>query len=136
MADGSTLRLKGQGEAGLVGGPRGDLLLKVRIRSSEAWEVDGHNLKADLPISFFDAILGGQVDLVTPRGKLGIKIPAGSQTGTVMRLSGQGLPRPGEQKPGDIYLRLLPQIPLNLSEEQKAKLLEIREEIQLVDNKR
>ena len=63
LADGSTIRLKGQGEAGIVGGPRGDLLLKVRIRPNETGEVDGHHLRADFPISIFDAILGGQVDL-------------------------------------------------------------------------
>ena len=135
MTEGSTIRLKGQGEAGLVNGPRGDLFLKIRIKANQDWEVDGHNLKTDLHLSMFDAILGGEVDVVTPRGKLGIKIPAGSQNGTVMRLSGQGLPRPGQQKAGDLYIRLLPQIPVGLNDEQRAKFLTLREEFKLTGDK-
>jgi DnaJ-class molecular chaperone len=135
MTEGSTIRLKGQGEAGLVNGPRGDLLLKIRLKPNQTWEVDGHNLKTDVPLSIFDAILGGKVDVVTPRGKLGVKIPAGSQNGTVMRLSGQGLPRTGEQKAGDLYIRLLPQIPTNLNDEQRSKFQDLREELKMTGSK-
>ena len=104
IESGRTLRLKSQGQASRSGGPPGDALLEVNIRSSELWVRDGSDLRMTVPVPLRTAILGGSVDVATPAGPVTLKIPEGSNTGATLRLRGKGVQR--RSKPGHIYARL------------------------------
>lgn len=136
LTEGSVVRLKGQGEAGQIGAPRGDLLLKVHLKPKPGWNVEGYDLHTDLHVSIFEAILGGEVELATLAGKIELKIPPGSQNHKVMRLRGQGLPRMGGAKAGDLYVRIVLQIPTKLDERQKQQLRSLRDDIRLTESKK
>jgi len=104
ISDGQTLRLKSQGELSPSGGPPGDALLKVSIRPSETWTREGHNLRMTQPVTLETAVLGGQVQVPTPSGPVTLKVPAGSNTGSTLRLKGKGVQL--ASAPGDLYVRL------------------------------
>lgn len=100
---GQTLRLKSQGQQSPYGGPPGDALLEVEVRTSKVWERDGNNLRMKLPIDLKVAVLGGSVEVKTPAGPVTLKVPAGSNTGSQLRLKGKGVK---VTPPGDLYVRL------------------------------
>ncbi len=104
IQSGQTLRLRSQGQPSPGGGPPGDALIEVRVADSPVWTREGDNLRMTKAVSLDTAVLGGKVDVETPNGKLSLKVPAGSNTGSVLRLKGQGVQRPS--KPGDLYVRL------------------------------
>jgi curved DNA-binding protein len=91
VRDGQTIRLAGQGGAGIGGGPPGDLLLRIRLRPHPRFRVKGADLEVDLPVAPWEAALGAQVEVPTLRGNAQVKVPAGSSCGRRLRLRGEGL---------------------------------------------
>ena len=90
--DGQQLRVTGQGEPGVNGGPSGDLYVVFHIRSHEFFERDGDDVYCEMPITFVQAALGDEIEVPTLHGKVKLKVPAGTQTGTKFRLRGKGIP--------------------------------------------
>jgi molecular chaperone DnaJ len=118
--DGSRIRLAGKGEAGFRGGPRGDLYVTTRVAPSPVFKQrpDG-NLEVDLPVTVAEAIQGGDVEVPTLNGSKTIRIPAGTQHGSVQRLRGEGPPKTNASGRGDIYYRIRIDVPKELSDEQR-----------------
>lgn len=101
---GQSLRLKSQGKTTKSGGPPGDAILEISVRPSKLWTRDGNDIRMIVPIPLRTALLGGQVDVETPMGPIALKIPDGSNTGSVLRLRGKGIQL--KTKPGNLYARL------------------------------
>ncbi len=114
--DGQTLRLKGQGQVGKAGGAAGDALIEVAVAPHAFFQRDGLDIRLDLPVSLQEAVLGAEVTAPTLSGKVTVKIPEGSNTGSVLRLKGKGIQAGG--KTGDQYLSLK----IVLPERQDAQL--------------
>jgi DnaJ-class molecular chaperone len=105
VRDGQTLRLKGKGEPGAGGGEAGDALIAISVRPHPFFRRDGKDIRLDLPISLVEAVLGGKATVPTRTGPVTVTIPKGSNTGTVLRLKGKGVPGRGDER-GDEYLTL------------------------------
>jgi molecular chaperone DnaJ len=105
------IRLRGKGEAGVRGGPPGDLYIVPRIRPHPLLTRSGKDLSMDLPITIGEALRGATVEVPTPMGKLKVKIPAGAQSGQRLRLRGKGVSAHGQSPAGDLYLRLMIRVP-------------------------
>ncbi|MEO1552858.1 MAG: DnaJ C-terminal domain-containing protein [Pseudomonadota bacterium] len=101
---GQSLRLKSQGKTTKTGGPPGDAILEVTVRPSKLWSRDGNDIRMIVPVPLKKALLGGQVDVETPLGPVAMKIPEGSNTGSLLRLRGKGIQH--ANKPGNLYARL------------------------------
>jgi molecular chaperone DnaJ len=126
--DGSRIRVAGKGEDGPLGGPPGDLFVITRVTPSPVFRHrDDGNLEVTVPITVAEAIQGGTVDVPTLGGSKRIRVPAGTQHGTVQRLRGEGPARPGGRGRGDIHYRLEIEIPRELSPDQKRALGEFAE---------
>lgn len=110
VSDGQVLRLKGQGHGSLSGGPPGALLVEIRIAPHPHFRREGDDIRLDLPISLKEAVLGGQVRAPTLDGDVEVRIPAGASSGSVLRLKGRGVPKPGGQR-GDQLVRLMIDLP-------------------------
>jgi len=119
---GSRLRSSGNGEAGLRGGPSGDLYVVLHVKSHEIFQRDGDDLLCEVPVSFVQAALGAEVEVPTLSGKAHIKIPAGTQPGTTFRLKGKGIKNVQGFGTGDLHVRITVEIPTHLNHDQKAKL--------------
>jgi curved DNA-binding protein len=100
--EGTVLRLAGQGQPGIGGGPPGDLYLHLRLVPHPRYRVAGDDLEMDLPLWPWQAVLGGEVRIETPDGQVTLKVPAGTRSGRRLRLRGRGLPR-GDGSRGDLY---------------------------------
>jgi molecular chaperone DnaJ len=120
---GSRLRVQGEGESGTQGGPAGDLYVVIHIAEHEQFERQGSNLYASVPITFAQAALGAEVPVRTLEDDEKIKIPMGTQTGTVFRLKGKGMPVLGGRGRGDLFVSVSVVTPTSLTREQR-KLLE------------
>jgi molecular chaperone DnaJ len=124
--DGSRLRASGQGEAGLHGGPPGDLLVYIRIRQHPRYTREGLNLICQEKISFPRAALGGTIQVETLDGdKVELNVPAGTQNGTSLRIKGRGVPRLGSSVRGDLLVRIAVETPRRLSPRQRELLEEL-----------
>src|SRR4029077_3645801 len=108
--DGQVLRLRGKGRPGVGGGPAGDALIEIEVRPHRVFTRKGDDIHLELPISLREAVLGGKVKVPTPSGEVTMAIPKWSNTGTVLRLKGQGVPRPGGTR-GDEYVTLKVMLP-------------------------
>lgn len=128
---GSRLRVQGEGEDGTQGGPSGDLYVVIHLAEHERFERQGNNLYASLPITFAQAALGSDVYVGTMDGEEKIKVPTGTQTGTVFRLKGKGMPVLGSRGRGDLFVSVSVVTPTSLTREQR-KLLE---QLAVVENK-
>ena len=104
-SDGQVLRLRGQGGAGW-GGPPGDALIEVHVAQHRFYKRDGQDVRLELPVTLTEAVLGGQVEVPTPRGPVRMRVPARSDTGTELRLRGRGVPAHGGLAAGDLYATL------------------------------
>ncbi|MEL6567732.1 MAG: J domain-containing protein [Pseudomonadota bacterium] len=104
IEDGQTLRLKSQGHASPSGGAPGDALLQVQVKPSSIWTRDGENLRMQCPVSLETAVLGGKVEIRTPSGPITLSVPAGSNSGTVLRLKGKGVK--SAKGAGSLYAKL------------------------------
>jgi molecular chaperone DnaJ len=121
---GSRLRSTGNGEAGVRGGPAGDLYVVLHVKAHEIFQRDGDDLICEVPISFVQATMGAEVEVPTLSGKAHIKVPAGTQPGTVFRLKGKGVKNIQGFGVGDLHVRVNVEVPTHLNSEQKAKLQE------------
>ncbi len=120
--DGQTVSLRGQGHAGLNGGPKGDLLITVSVKAHPLFERDGSSVLFEMPISFVQATLGAEVEVPTLDGKVKYTIPEGTQSGSVFRLRGKGIPYLNGSSRGDQYVTVYIVTPKNLNAEQKELL--------------
>ena len=130
MDTGDRIRLSGEGEAGPSGGPPGDLFVQIAVRQHPLFERDGRHLYCEVPISFADAALGGELEVPTLDGRVKLKIPSETQTGKMFRLRGKGV-KPVRGGPvGDLLCRAVVETPINLTKEQRALLEEFRGALQ------
>ena len=129
---GSRLRINGEGEAGGNGGPSGDLYVVIHVEEHELFERQGANLYASVPISFAQAALGADIKVRTLDEEQDLKIPAGTQTGTVFRIKSEGMPILGGRGKGDLFVAVTLVTPKTLSKEQR-KLLEQLAEVEDID---
>ncbi len=119
---GQKLRLEGEGEPGRQGGMNGDLYVEVRVEKHPFFERDGSDLVCEVPISFPQAALGAQLEVPTLDGRAKVKVPPGTQSGTVMRLRGKGLPGLRAGARGDQLVRLQIETPTELTAKQRELL--------------
>ena len=124
--NGDRIRLTGEGEAGSPGAPAGDLYVVVQVREHAIFQRDGRNLYCEVPISFADAALGGELEVPTLDGRVKLKIPEGSQTGKLFRLRGKGVAPVRGGGPGDLLCRIAVETPVNLTKRQRELLEEFR----------
>jgi molecular chaperone DnaJ len=125
---GTRIRLAGEGEAGMRGGPAGDLYIFVEVTQHELFERDGNNLYCRVPVSMGTAALGGSIEVPTIDGGRGrVQIPAGSQSGRQMRLRGKGMPALRGGAAGDMFIELAVETPVNLTSRQKELLREFED---------
>ena len=129
---GSRLRLQSEGESGVQGGPPGDLYVVIHVAEHEEFERQGNNLYASIPITFAQAALGSEINVKTLNEDQSLKIPAGTQTGTVFRVRGQGMPVLGGRGKGDLFVSVSVITPTSLTREQR-KLLEQLAKIETQD---
>jgi molecular chaperone DnaJ len=129
---GSRLRVTGEGEAGVNGGPSGDLFIVIHVAANENFERQGANLYSAVPITFAQAALGAEITVKTLDGEEDLKVPAGTQTGTVFRIKGHGMPNLGGRGKGDLFVAVTLMTPKTLNKEQR-KLLEQLAEIEDID---
>ncbi|MBW5444919.1 molecular chaperone DnaJ [Cohnella sp. CFH 77786] len=120
--DGSQLRISGEGEGGVRGGPPGDLYVVLRVKAHDFFEREGDDIYCEVPLTFAQAALGDELEVPTLTEKVKLKIPAGTQTGTYFRLKGKGVPRLRGYGQGDQHVKVTVVTPTNLSEEQKDLL--------------
>ena len=120
--DGQTISLRGQGNAGLTGGPAGDLLITVLVQPHARFERDGASILLDQEVSFAQAALGAEVEVPTLDGKVKLNIPEGTQTGTTFRLKGKGVPFLRNGGRGDQFVTVKVAVPRGLSSAQKDAL--------------
>jgi molecular chaperone DnaJ len=118
VRDGSRVRLAGKGEAGPRGGPQGDLYVVTRVGTSDIFERKGDNLEVEVPITIPEAIRGATIEVPTLAASKRIRVPPGTQHGTVQRLRGEGPPQLSGRGRGDIRYRLVVDVPRSLSREQ------------------
>jgi molecular chaperone DnaJ len=129
---GSRLRVQGEGESGSQGGPPGDLYVVIHVAEHEQFERQGSNLYASVPITFTQAALGAEIQVKTLDDEEKLKIPLGTQTGTVFRMKGKGMPVLGGRGKGDLFVAVSVITPTSLTREQR-KLLEQLAEIETRD---
>ncbi len=126
---GDRVRLTGEGEAGVHGGPSGDLYVQVRVKPHRIFEREGEDLYCEVPISFATATLGGELEAPTLDGRVNLRIPAETQTGKVFRIRGKGVKPVRGGAPGDLFCRVKIETPVNLNKEQKALLKQFSESL-------
>jgi molecular chaperone DnaJ len=129
---GSRLRIAGEGESGTQGGATGDLYVVIHVSEHERFERQGSNLYSSVPINFSQAALGAEMSVQTLNGQQQVKIPAGTQTGTVFRLKGQGMPVLGGRGRGDLFVAVTVVTPTTLTREQR-RILEDLSEVETKD---
>ena len=122
--DGQNIILRGQGSAGLNGGPNGDLIIEIRVREDKIFERDGNNIYCNVPISFAEATLGADVDFPTLGGGTEkFSVPEGTQSGTAFTLRSKGIPDINTKRKGDLIVTVEVETPKNLNAKQKELLV-------------
>jgi len=128
IGDGKKLRLAGKGQPGTQGGPPGDLYVKIKILNHPVFQRQGDDLYVNKEIKYSQAILGTRIEIPTIDGKrLNLKVPAGTQSGSKMRLRGQGLPKMGMGARGDAYVKIQVAVPKKLNKRQQAAIEQLKE---------
>jgi DnaJ-class molecular chaperone len=122
VTDGGKIRFKGKGEPGTAGGPAGDLYVVTRIKPHPYFSRDGADVLLDLPVTMTEAVLGSQLEVPTPDGRVKLKIAPGTQDAKVYKLPGKGAPRLKGGGKGDMKVRVHLVVPKDLSPEQKELL--------------
>jgi DnaJ-class molecular chaperone len=125
VREGQRIRLAGQGATGPHNGPRGDLYLIAHFPEDGTWERKGDDLYIDLPVSVYELVLGGDVRVPTMNGEVTMTVPAGTQSNKLLRLAGKGMPKLKAAGFGDEYVRLIGQLPTNLSDKETKLFREL-----------
>ncbi|MEA3328734.1 MAG: molecular chaperone DnaJ [Candidatus Omnitrophota bacterium] len=120
--DGLQLRVQGEGEAGLRGGPKGDLYIKIKVRPHQIFERRGDDILCQFPISFTQASLGAEIEVPTLNGRVRMKVPAGTQSGRIFRLKDKGIQSLRGWGRGDELVQIIVETPTHLSQEQRKLL--------------
>jgi len=126
---GDRIRLAGEGEAGVMGGPAGDLYVQVHVKEHPIFTREGADLYCEVPINFPTACLGGELEVPTLDGKVKLKIPAETQTGKLFRLRGKGVKPVRGGPAGDLICRVVIETPVKLNKEQRELLEKLRESL-------
>ncbi|MEN9463937.1 MAG: Chaperone protein DnaJ [Pseudomonadota bacterium] len=126
---GDRIRLNGEGEAGSMGGPAGDLYVQVHVKEHHIFQREGAHLHCDVPISIVDAVLGGELEVPTLDGRVKLKIPHETQSGKMFRLRGKGVTPVRGGGAGDLICRVQVETPINLTAEQKELLIRFQESL-------
>jgi len=124
IREGTRLRSLANGEAGVDGGSPGDLYVVIHIKEHKIFQREGDDLYCEVPIPFSVAALGGEIDLPTLEGKAHLKVPAGTQSGQMFKLRGKGIINVNGRGHGDLFARLIVEVPSRLNAEQRGKLEE------------
>lgn len=125
--DESVISLRGEGEPGLNGGPNGDLYVVISVRAHKIFKREGSDLLLEIPITFPQAALGDELVVPILDGKITYKVPAGTQSETVFRIKGKGIKHLNSSKTGDLYVKVVVEIPKKLTNEQKKLLNKLSE---------
>jgi molecular chaperone DnaJ len=134
VEDGTRIRYAGQGEAGVNGGPAGDLYVILHVKEHKLFARDGKDLHCAVPISFTQAALGAEIKIPTLEGDHTLKIPEGTQSGTVFRIRGKGVPVVNSRGKGDLFVEVKVNTPAKLTKHQRELLQQLHETFQ-VENK-
>ena len=126
---GDRIRLTGEGEAGVHGGPPGDLYVQVEVDAHPIFVRDGRHLHCEVPISFPDAALGGELEVPTLDGRVKLKIPAETQTGKIFRLRGKGVTQVRGGGVGDLLCKVVVETPVKLTDEQQELLRQLKDSL-------
>lgn len=129
VEDGTRLRSSGNGDAGVRGGPAGDLYVFLHVREHDVFEREGSDLFCEVPLPFSTAALGGELEVPTLEGSASIRIPAGTQGGTLFRLRDRGVPALAGGRKGDLHVKVQVEVPTRLNGDQQDKLREFSESI-------
>jgi molecular chaperone DnaJ len=120
--NGDKMRVTGKGEAGLNGGPCGDLFIQIRIKPHEIFSREGQHLTCEVPISIITAALGGEIEVPTLHNKVKLKIPSETQSNSTFRLGGKGIPKTRNNPAGDLLCKIIVETPIRLNSMQKEHL--------------
>ncbi|MBQ9898898.1 MAG: molecular chaperone DnaJ [Ruminococcus sp.] len=120
--DSQQLRVSGQGDVGVNGGPAGDLLVNIIVKSHPLFRRDGYDIHCDIPVTYSEAVLGAEITVPTIDGDVKYNISEGTQTGTVFRLKGKGVQRIHRTDRGNQYVKIYVEVPKNLNKKQKDAL--------------
>jgi DnaJ-class molecular chaperone len=127
VRDGSRVRIAGKGGAGYRGGPNGDLYLVVSVKPHQLFERRGDDLHVEMAVPLMVALLGGEVQVPTLKGKLALKVPLETQNGRIFRLKGQGMPNLGKSSRGDLIAKVKVVLPTSLTEKEKELYKQLSE---------
>ncbi len=127
VEDGMRMRISGEGEAGAPGAPRGDLFVAIRVKPHEIFQRDGQNLYCETHISFPKAALGAKIEIPTLDGKETMDIPAGTQSGEILKMKGKGIRNISNHQKGDLLVQIHVDTPIKLSQEQEELLKKFAE---------
>ena len=132
--NGQQIRLQGMGEAGLNGGPYGDLYIEINVKPHPYFQREKNDVHIEIPLDFVDAALGCKIDVPTPYGDVSMNVPSGTQPGQILRMKGKGINDLRTQKPGDEYVHLNIKIPTSLNRKQKEALEDYQKASNASDN--
>ena len=127
---GDRIRLSGEGEAGMNGGPAGDLYVQMELQPHEIFVRDGSDLHCTIPVSFVTTALGGEVEVPTLNGKVNLKVPHGAQSGKVFRMRGKGVKSVRDAFEGDLFCKIQVETPVSLTKDQKKMLRDLEDSLQ------
>jgi molecular chaperone DnaJ/curved DNA-binding protein len=127
VRSGSKVRVAGQGAPGISGGPNGDIYLNITIKPDPRFELDGNNLRTDVDVPLYTAILGGEIRVPTMDGTVELRIPKGTQNGQLFRLRGKGMPSLSSKERGDLLARLKVRLPTKLTDHELELFEQLRD---------
>src|SRR6478672_11733908 len=133
--DGDRIRLSGEGEAGVNGGPPGDLYVVIHLKPHGVFQREGDDLHCEMPISFTQAALGGEIEIPTLDGQAKVKVPPETQSGQVFRLRGKGIKGVRSSYPGDLMCEVVVETPVRLTDRQREILRELDETVKKDPNR-